>query len=182
TVLGAFIAGILIGESPILTAQIDEQLRGVTAGLFMPVFFGLAGLSTNLTILIEPRLALLTLGLIAIASIGKAAGALAGGWLGGLSLPQCLALATGMNARGSTEVIVASIGLSMGVLNENLFTMIVAMAFITTTAMPPTLRWALNRLPVEEDERRRVTREEIDAQGLLASLERVLVVIDDSAK
>ena len=49
-----------------------------------------------------------------------------------------------MNARGSTEVIVASIGLSMGVLNQNLFTLIVTMAVITTMAMPTMLRWALN--------------------------------------
>ena len=56
----------------------------------------------------------------------------------------------GMNARGSTEVIVATIGLSMGVLSQNLFTMIVAMAVITTIAMPPTLRWALARLPLRK--------------------------------
>ena len=48
-----------------------------------------------------------------------------------------------MNARGSTEIIVASIGLSMGALNEPLFTAIVAMAVVTTMAMPPMLRWAL---------------------------------------
>ena len=39
TVLGAFVAGILIGESPILTRHIDEQLRGLIVALFMPVFF-----------------------------------------------------------------------------------------------------------------------------------------------
>ncbi len=44
TVLGAFVAGILIGESPILTRHIDEQLRGLITALFMPVFFGLSGL------------------------------------------------------------------------------------------------------------------------------------------
>ena len=43
TVLGAFIAGILIGQSPILTKHIDEQLRGLIVALFMPIFFGLAG-------------------------------------------------------------------------------------------------------------------------------------------
>ena len=48
-----------------------------------------------------------------------------------------------MNARGSTEVIVASIGLSMGALSQNLYTMIVTMAVITTMAMPPMLRGAL---------------------------------------
>jgi Kef-type K+ transport system membrane component KefB/nucleotide-binding universal stress UspA family protein len=182
TVLGAFIAGVLIGESPILTAQIDEQLRGLTAGLFMPVFFGLSGMSTDMTVLREPRLALLTLGLIAIASVGKALGAFVGGSLGGLRFWQSLALATGMNARGSTEVIVASIGLSMGVLSQNLFTMIVAMAFVTTVAMPPTLRWALGRLPMEADERKRLSREQADAQGFLSGFERILLAIDDSAK
>src|SRR5262249_6739042 len=45
TVLGAFVAGILVGQSPILTRHIDEQLRGLIVALFMPVFFGLAGLS-----------------------------------------------------------------------------------------------------------------------------------------
>jgi K+:H+ antiporter len=41
TVLGAFVAGILIGESPILTRHIDEQLRGMVIAFFMPVFFAL---------------------------------------------------------------------------------------------------------------------------------------------
>jgi Kef-type K+ transport system membrane component KefB len=39
TVLGAFVAGILVGESPILTRHIDEQLRGLVVALFMPVVF-----------------------------------------------------------------------------------------------------------------------------------------------
>src|SRR5262249_13572088 len=51
TVLGAFVAGVLIGESPILTKHIDEQLRGMILAFFMPVFFGIAGLSADLTIL-----------------------------------------------------------------------------------------------------------------------------------
>ena len=49
TVLGAFIAGVLVGQSPILTKHIDEQLRGLIVALFMPVFFGLAGLHTDHT-------------------------------------------------------------------------------------------------------------------------------------
>ena len=50
---------------------------------------------------------------------------------GGLTRKESTALAAGMNARGSTEVVVATIGLSMGVLSQTLFTMIVAMAVIT---------------------------------------------------
>lgn len=182
TVLGAFVAGLLVGQSPILTRRIDEQLRGVVTALFAPIFFGLAGLSADLTILRDLRLLLLTLGLIAIASLGKFAGAFAGGRLGGLRTPESLALACGMNARGSTEVIVASIGLGMGALSQDLFTMIVAMALITTLAMPPTLRWALHRLPLKGEEKERLEREAAEERGFVANLERLLVAADDGPK
>lgn len=182
TVLGAFVAGLLVGQSPIPTKRIDEQLRGVVTALFAPIFFGLAGLSADLTILRDPRLLLLTLGLIAIASLGKFAGAFAGGLLGGLRRSESLALACGMNARGSTEVIVASIGLGMGALSQDLFTMIVAMALITTLAMPPTLRWALHRLPLKGEEKERLEREAAEERGFVANLERLLVAADDGAK
>src|SRR5436305_3164330 len=169
-VLGAFVAGILVGESPILTEEIDRQLRGIVAALFMPVFFGLAGLSADLTVLKDSQLALLTLGLIAIACIGQAYGAFAVGYFGVLSVREQTVLGMDMNAGGSTEVIVASIGLSMGMLSQNLFTMIVAMAGITTTAMPPTLRWALQRLPMRGEERLRLEREDYERNAFVPNL------------
>jgi Kef-type K+ transport system membrane component KefB/nucleotide-binding universal stress UspA family protein len=181
TVLGAFVAGILVGESPILTRHIDEQLRGLITAFFAPVFFGIAGLSADLTILADPHIALLTAGLIVIASLGKFGGAFVGAELGGLTRREGLALACGMNARGSTEVIIATVGLSMGALNQNLFTMIVAMAVTTTTAMPPTLRWALSRIPMRKEEKQRLEREEMEARGFVPNLERLLIASDDSA-
>ncbi|HET9717620.1 MAG TPA: cation:proton antiporter [Pseudolabrys sp.] len=181
TVLGAFVAGILVGESPILTRHIDEQLRGLITAFFAPVFFGIAGLSADLTILFDASVALLTAGLILIASIGKFSGAFIGAELGGLTRREGFALACGMNARGSTEVIIATVGLSMGALNQDLFTMIVAMAVLTTMAMPPTLRWALSRIPLREEERRRLEREELESRGFVPNLERLLIAVDDSA-
>ncbi|WP_411970263.1 cation:proton antiporter [Mesorhizobium sp. BH1-1-4] len=180
TVLGAFVAGILVGESPILSDHIEGQLRGVITALFMPVFFGMAGLSADLTVLVDPTLALLTLALVLIASIGKFSGAFLGGRLAGMSLKESTAVGSAMNARGSTEVIVASIGLSMNILSHNLFTMIVTMAVITTLAMPPMLRWALGRLPVGDAEKQRVDRELLDERGFVSKLERLLLLVDDS--
>jgi len=136
TVFGAFVAGILVGQSPILTRHIDEQLRGLITALFMPVFFGVAGLTADLRVLGNPSLLLLAIGFIAIASLGKLTGAFIGGAIGGLTWRESLALGWGMNARGSTEVIVASFGLSMGALSQDLFTIIVTMAVVTTLAMP----------------------------------------------
>src|SRR5262249_23085621 len=63
TVLGAFVAGILVGQSPILTRHIGEQLRGLIVALFMPVFFGMAGLSADLRALGQSDLLWLTVGL-----------------------------------------------------------------------------------------------------------------------
>lgn len=180
TVLGAFVAGILIGESPILTQHVEDQLRGLITALFMPVFFGLAGLSADLTVLKDPRLASLTVGLVFVASVGKFGGAFLGGKLGDLSFKQSVAVGSAMNARGSTEVIVASIGLGMGALTQSLFTMIVTMAVITTMAMPPMLRRALAALPMGKDEKMRVEHETLDERGFVANLERLLLVVDDS--
>jgi K+:H+ antiporter len=148
--LGAFVAGILIGQSRQLKRQIEEQLRGLTVFLFAPVFFAAAGLSVDLTILHSALLFKLALGLILVASFGKLAGCYAGGRAGGLTGRESTALALGMNARGSTEVIVASIGLSTGVLNQEMFTLIVVMAIATTIMTPPLLRWALGRIPAAE--------------------------------
>src|SRR5262245_33931374 len=175
TVLGAFVAGILVGESPILSKHIDEQLRGLILA-----FFGIAGLSADLTVLKDATLLLMTLGLIAIASFGKFAGAFIGGEFGALTRREAFALACGMNARGSTEVIVATIGLSMGALTQNLFTMIVTMAVVTTMAMPPMLRWALRRVPLSKAEKERLVREEHEARGFVSNLERLLLAVDQS--
>jgi Kef-type K+ transport system membrane component KefB/nucleotide-binding universal stress UspA family protein len=180
TVLGAFVAGLLVGESPILTRHIDEQLRGIITAFFAPVFFGIAGLTADLTILADPKMAFFTVGLILIASVGKFTGAFVGAELGGLTKREGFALACGMNARGSTEVIIATVGLSMGALNQDLFTMIVAMAVLTTMAMPPTLRWALSRIPMRKEEKQRLEREELEARGFVPNLERLLIAVDDS--
>ena len=87
-----------------------------------------------------------------------------------------------MNARGSTEVIIATIGLSMGALSQNLFTMIVAMAIITTMAMPPTLRWALARVAdAQAGKAAARARGNGGAKGFVPKLERLLLAVDESA-
>jgi len=180
TVLGAFVAGILVGQSPILTERVDQQLRGMITGFFAPVFFGLSGLTADITVLNSASVVLLAAAFVLIASLGKFAGAFIGGKLGGLSLRESTALACGMNARGSTEVIVATIGLSLGMLSETLFTMIVAMAIVTTMAMPPMLRWALARVPLRGEEKRRLEREAFEARAFVPNLERLLLALDKS--
>jgi Kef-type K+ transport system membrane component KefB/nucleotide-binding universal stress UspA family protein len=180
TVLGAFVAGIMIGESPILTKHIEEQLRGLIVALFMPVFFGVAGLSIDLKVLAEPRMLAVAVLFIGIASLGKLGGCYVGTRLARLKHAEALAIGFAMNARGSTEIILATIGLTMGVLNPLLFTIIVVMAVVTTLCMPPLLRWALARVPIREEEKARLETEAAEEKDLIPKVERVLVALDDS--
>ena len=181
TALGAFVADMLIGQSPILTEHIEDELRGFIIAFFSPVFFAVAGLGMDLRTLLDPTLLYFTLAIIAVASVGKFLGALVGGKLGGLTNLESLALATGLNARGSTEVIIATIGLSMGALSNQLYTMIVAMAVVTTMIMPPTLRWMMARVPLREEEAKRLDKEEAEENQAVPKMERALVLADDSA-
>ena len=103
-----------------------------------------------------------------------------GSRLARLTHPEALAVGFAMNARGSTEVILATIGLSMGVLNQQLFTVIVLMAVVTTVCMPPLLRWALERVPIRQEEQARLEAEAAEEKDSLPKLERVLVALDGS--
>jgi len=181
TVLGAFVVGILVGESPILTRHIEEQLRGLIIGFFAPVFFAVAGREIDLSVLKNLNQIGYALAFIGIASIGKIVGCYVGALLGRLDHRSGLAVALGMNARGSTEVIVATIGLSLGVLNRDIFTLIVVMAIATTLVTPPLLRWALMRIPPSGEEKKRLEREEAEATEFLPNVERLLVTADSSA-
>jgi Kef-type K+ transport system membrane component KefB len=117
SVLGAFVAGVLVGESPILTRHIDERLRGLIVALFMPVFFGLSGLSADLTILKNPDLLLFTAFLVVIASVGKFGGAFIGGKLGQLSQRESLAIACGFWSPARSNLL----GLMLHLIEEYLW-------------------------------------------------------------
>jgi nucleotide-binding universal stress UspA family protein len=164
-----------------MTDHIRDQLRGLIIALFAPLFFAVAGLSVDLTILKDPHKLELAGGLILIASLGKLGGCFTGGRLGGLSNREAVALAVGMNARGTTEVIVATIGLSIGVLTKDFYTLIVVMAVSTTMVMPPMLRWALGRIPITGEEKERLEREEAEAKDFVPHVERLLIAVDNSA-
>jgi len=180
TVLGAFVVGILVGQSPILTKQIHEQIRGLIIALFAPIFFAVAGLSVDLTILKHLYLVELAVGLILIASLGKLVGCYIGGRIGLLSSREAAALAIGMNARGTTEIIVASVGLSIGVVSQDIYTLIVVMAVTTTMVMPPMLRWALRRIPPTGEEKQRLEREQAETKDFVPKVERLLIAADKS--
>jgi hypothetical protein len=76
---------------------------------------------------------------------------------------------------GQSPILTKHIGLTIGVLDKQLFTVIVLMAVVTTVCMPPLLRWALARVPMRDEEKARLEREAAEEKDSMPKLERVLV-------
>jgi Kef-type K+ transport system membrane component KefB/nucleotide-binding universal stress UspA family protein len=174
-VLGAFIAGILIGRSRYQLPEVRHALETVTNGFFAPVFFATAGLFVDLGLLLEGNTWLWAIAVIAVASLTKLVGSYVGAALGRLSPIEGLAVGVGLNARGALEIVVATIGLGLGVLNQSSYTIVVVMAMATSMMAPPLLRRILRGFEANPDEAARLEREAVLASSVIARTETALL-------
>ena len=157
-VFGAFLCGALIGSSGEFARARTAALRTVVLSVLAPVFFATAGLRIDLRALAHPTVLAAAAIVLLTAIVGKFAGAFLGALLSRLTRWEALALGAGMNARGVIEVIVAMVGLRLGILNTATYTIVVLVAVVTSVMAPPLLRVAMRRVPVtpEEEARRRL--------------------------
>lgn len=176
-VLGAFIAGILVGQ----VKRFDERLRHifeqVALAVFAPVFFAVSGLRVDVAKLARPGVLGVGLLVLAIAIAGKFAGAYLGARVSGIGHWESLSLGAGMNARGAMEIIVATIGLSLGILTPEMYSIILMVAIVTSLMAPPVLRWTLHRVTPSEEEQARLEQEERRRTSFVGNLKRVLVPV-----
>ncbi|MQT03292.1 cation:proton antiporter [Streptomyces jumonjinensis] len=155
-VFGAYLCGLLIGSSGEFDRAGTASLRMVVLAVLAPVFFATAGLRIDLRALTEPTVLGAALIVLGVAVLGKFAGAYIGARLSRLSRWEALALGAGMNARGVIEVIVAMVGLRLGILDTRTYTIIVLVAVVTSVMAPPLLRLAMKRVDCTEEEERRL--------------------------
>lgn len=174
--IGAFAIGILFGQSPRLPTDVHRKLEAVALGIFSPIFFAVAGLKVDVRSLTDPRLLLLAGAVLGVATFGKVVGAYVGArLLSGQPHWNALAYGAGLNARGAIVIIVATLGLSLEILNQEVFTMIVVMAMLTSLAAPFALRAIQKRIRPEGEELERLRREEVTESGMLVDIRRVLL-------
>lgn len=181
-VLGAFVAGLVIGRSRFQDTQVTGVMETVTAAVFAPLFFAAAGLRVDLALLADPIVLLWSVVVVLVASAGKFIGAYLGGRLARLASAEAFALGAGLNARGALEIIIATVGLSLGILNTRSYTVVVIMAIATSMAAPPLLRAVTRRWQGSPEERRRLEREETLDSNLLVRSEPVLVPVERPAE
>jgi Kef-type K+ transport system membrane component KefB/nucleotide-binding universal stress UspA family protein len=177
-VLGAFVMGILFGMMPRLPDEVHHKLESIALGIFAPIFFAVAGLKVNVINLFDPTLLIITGIVIFIATFGKVVGTYLGArFIGGRDHWTSLSFGAGLNARGAMEIIIATIGLRLGILSQDMFSIIVVMAMVTSLMAPSALKWVLSKVEMGEEEEERLKKEEMEAESVVAGIHRVLLPV-----
>lgn len=145
TITGAFLAGVCLRQSRrSVVEQIERGLHSINYAFLVPLFFVSIGLQANLRLLtgdLMPFALVMTL----LAIITKVIGAGGGARLGGLNQKSAVRIGVGMISRGEVGLIIASIGVSTGVLLPEVFTVVVFVVLVTTIITPPLVRWSFAR-------------------------------------
>jgi Kef-type K+ transport system membrane component KefB len=146
--IGAFLAGMVVGESSERHA-LEEEVAPVAA-FFTPFFFGAIGAQIDVAGLLDPVAILMLLAVTAVAITTK----FLGSFIGAISLGarRAVLVGWGMVPRGEVGIVVAGLGLQIGVIGGSMYSVVVAMAIATTLLVPPLIprlvRWAEGPSPV----------------------------------
>jgi Kef-type K+ transport system membrane component KefB len=134
-IIGAFLAGMVVGESSERHAL--ETETAPVAAFFTPFFFGFVGAQ------VDPAAfaSLPTLGLLAGVTFLAIAAKFAGSFLGAIrkGRSRAVLIAWGMVPRGEVEIIVAGLALTAGAIQPDLYAVIVGMVVITAIIVPPLM-------------------------------------------
>jgi len=159
-IFGAFLLGAMIPHDSRVARELGAKLSDVVTVLFLPAFFALTGMRTQIGLVAGAEQWLICGLIIAVATLGKFGGTLAAARLSGIGWRDSAAIGVLMNTRGLMELIVLNIGLELGVISPTLFAMMVLMALATTIATSPLLSLILGRDP------RELSRDEIEPDAL----------------
>jgi Kef-type K+ transport system membrane component KefB len=172
---GAFLFGVVMpreGAAAALREEILNRLEQVSVLVLLPVFFVVSGLSVNLSSVGLSGLVELCL-ILLVAIAGKFAGAFAGARLAGVRGRDAGVLATLMNTRGLTGIVILSVGLQLHILDQSLYSLMIVMAIVTTMMAGPLLHFFYPGRFLERDIR------EADRAALGAAAgHRILVLIE----
>lgn len=139
-IFGAFAFGAIVPHDSRLAQNVTGKIGDLALILFLPTFFALTGLRTQLGLIIDQAHSWAMLAVFAVACIGKIAGSFIAARLVGLSTRESLDIGVLMNTRGLMELIVLNVGMDLGILSPELFAIMVIMALGTTLMTTPLLQ------------------------------------------
>lgn len=132
-IIGAFLAGLFIREEVIdekVFEKIEDRIYGLSYSFFGPIFF--ASLAFHLDFSAMYTAPLFTVAILVVAILGKLIGSWISTGLMKMKAIESLAIGLALNNRGAVELIVASIGLQMGIIDKGIFSILIIMSFVTT--------------------------------------------------
>ena len=173
-VLGAFVAGVVLHRSRFQQHDVLHHIESMTGTFLAPIFFATAGLRVDLGLL-KGDAFVWALIVIAVAIVAKFVGAYIGGRLAGQSSRAAAALGAGLNARGALEIVIASVGLSLGVFTETAYTVIIIVPLVTSVFAAVGLRIAVRDWLGSPEEQERLEREEALSKNLVVKSSRILL-------
>jgi Kef-type K+ transport system membrane component KefB len=136
-VLGAFLVGVVIGDSSHFRDQTRSTITHFVSAFFAPLFFAAIGLRVNFVASFDWSLVLVVL---VVATAGKVVGCgLSARW-SGWSLREAGAIGFAMNARGAMEILFGLLGYQHGVISERVFVALVVMAITTSMMSGPAMQ------------------------------------------
>ena len=136
-IFGAFMIGLICPHEGGFAIKLTEKIEDLVSVLFLPLYFALSGLSTNLGLLNNGITWAYVVGVTAIAFFAKITGGFLASWLNGLVIRESLTIGVLMSCKGLIELIVLNIGLQAKILSQRTFTVFVVMALVTTFATTP---------------------------------------------
>lgn len=140
-IFGSFLVGLMIPHEGGYAIALTEKMEDLVLVIFLPIYFALSGLKTNLGDLNSGKAWAYTIAIIVIAFFSKFVGCAAAARAFGFSLRESAAVGTLMSCKGLVELIVLNIGLSAGILDTRVFSMFVLMAVVSTVITTPLTLW-----------------------------------------
>lgn len=174
-ILGAYIVGIIVAGLRHQLPQVRRILETITAAFFAPIFFAFSGLRVDVGLLDTGALVGWTFALIGLAIAAKIAGTLVGGFFGGIRGREALALGAGLSALGAMGVVVAIVGLNLGVVSETGYTVMVLAAIVTSLLAPQLLKLVVRGWEIPVDEAMRLDEEQLREASEILGARRVLI-------
>lgn len=174
-ILGAYIVGILVAGLRHQLPQVRSILETMTAALLAPVFFAFSGLRVDIGLLDTSTVVLWTVVLIVVAITAKIAGTVLGGFFAGVRGREALALGSGLSALGAMGVVVAIIGLNLGVVSETGYTVMVLAAIVTSIVAPQLLKLVVRGWDIPTEEAQRLEAEKLRESSEILNSRRVLI-------
>jgi Kef-type K+ transport system membrane component KefB len=144
-IFGAFLAGVMIGETGEASHRPRELLRQMVFYIFAPIFFASMGLRANFINHFDLPL---VLAVLAIAVVAKFTGGYLGAYLGGRRGHQACAIGFGLMPQGAMGIILAFLALEFSLINETVFVALVSTALVTSILSGPLIKRAMSRQPL----------------------------------